>query len=321
MSQCHAIIDPVRGYRCMTQIRNNHDLLCDEHQAVPFIQQAVDRYDHLRPSTPEDTVEPVWTSVDGDDPPHVQDHTEQSGDHTNPWDNLTKIENLEFEQRLTYIECEVPAGCVCDSTTAQCHVAIYGRLCRFPARRDRPYCINHDPESRDAQLAHARRASRKAAQLRRRTPGVQDIALFLGSRSGVQAAIDFLVRAEFLGQVSPTRSRNILRLLHAAIRNLGPDGRFRDDAMADYLNYREDIEAFMPDVLALARACDTPAPPPARSPANRAPAPQPPSRKTTLDGFLGAAWDPDQFAETVPLHEEIQTPEDAKRLIARMRRR
>jgi hypothetical protein len=319
MSQCHAIIDPVRGYRCATQVPNNHDLLCDEHQAVPFIQQAVGEYDHLMPSTPEDSVEPVWSPVDDDQSPHDQHHTEPSGDHTNPWDNPTKIENLDMEQRLAYVQCELPGACVCDSSLAQCHVAIYGRLCRFPARRDRPYCINHDPESRDGQLAHARRASAKAAQLRRRTPGVQDIALFLGSRSGVQAAIDFLVRAEFLGQVSPTRSRNILRLLHAAIRNLGPDGRFRDDAMADYLNYREDIEAFMPDVLALARACDTPAPPPARPAANRAPAPQPPSLKKTFGELLGSRANPDfvfSFDE-----DEIQTPEDANRLIARMRRR
>jgi hypothetical protein len=132
------------------------------------------------------------------------------------------------------------------------------------------------------------------------------------------------------------------------MRNLGPQGRFREDAMVDYLNYREDIEAFMPDVLAFARAWD--APPPKPEPAPRLPAaPSPPEPKddeeenaryfnpnpgparvarsrarnsrTTFGELLGG-FDPDDLGETVfSLDEEIQTPEDARRLIARMRRR
>lgn len=357
MSQCHALIDPVAGRPCDRPALDTSGL-CAQHQPLLLVPPP-----HEQPEDPTCTPQPDQGEFMGDngdphEPPHVPndpepwgDPTETRGDPTRPWDCPTKIENLDLAQRIAYVVCELPAGCICDSAVAQCHVALFGRPCRFPARRDRLYCINHDPETREAQLAHNRRASQRAAELKQRTPGVQDVALFLGTRAGIQAAIDFLVRAEFLGQVSPARSRNILRLLNAAIRNLGPQGRFRDDAMADYLNYREDIEVFMPDVLALARAWDAPPPKPEPAPRNAPPAPtedlagqfedddeegsaryfraEPspprPSRSArgrstkTFGELLGSRANPDfvfSFDE-----DEIQTPADAHHLIARMRRR
>jgi hypothetical protein len=93
-----------------------------------------------------------------------------------------------------------------------------GQPCGFAARRDSGLCINHDPAYAKQQRAnvlkgssHSRQARKQAAML---SPGID-----LFSATGIQAALDLVVRLELSGAVSSSRSRNLIRALSLASRN------------------------------------------------------------------------------------------------------
>ena len=94
-----------------------------------------------------------------------------------------------------------------------------GKPCRFPARRGRALCINHDPEYRQKQEENRRKGS-KEAQRQRHRPPVTLAELDLSERSSIQALVEAVITLELRGSMSATRSRNLIRLLSIATRNL-----------------------------------------------------------------------------------------------------
>jgi hypothetical protein len=93
-----------------------------------------------------------------------------------------------------------------------------GEPCGFAARRQSGLCINHDPDYAKQQRAnvlkgssHSRQARQQAAML---SPGID-----LFSATGIQAALDLVVRLELAGAISSSRSRNLIRALSLASRN------------------------------------------------------------------------------------------------------
>ncbi len=94
-----------------------------------------------------------------------------------------------------------------------------GKHCRFPARRGRGLCINHDPEYRQKQEENRLKGS-KEAQRQRNRPPVTLAELDLSERSSIQALVEAVITLELRGSMSATRSRNLIRLLSIATRNL-----------------------------------------------------------------------------------------------------
>jgi hypothetical protein len=231
-----------------------------------------------------------------------------------------KYSQIDRDARLALARCEggdeddiCP---VCNFGLHQCHAFIWGDPCRFPARREHIYCINHDPAYREQRREQSRRAGLASAASRATTPGIEHLTLYLGDRAGVQAVIDLVIRLELLGQISAVRSRNILRACAIALRNLstrrsaglsGPD-------LEAYLDLREDIETLIPDALAQARANDAPPPRNADSPTPRpakSPIPRYPGTPTLAN--LAALFDLDDGSP----HDVL----DQEKLMARMLRR
>ncbi|MCC6382241.1 MAG: hypothetical protein IT304_07010 [Dehalococcoidia bacterium] len=115
-------------------------------------------------------------------------------------------------------------------------------------------CLVHDP-SRAADQARARAAGGLASgEARRQKLSPADIDwVSLHNRSAVQAVLEGVLRFELLGQLPPERSRLIVRILSAAIRNFGPhpppgDLGYLPD-MKGYTFHREEFAAAADDIL------------------------------------------------------------------------
>jgi hypothetical protein len=94
-----------------------------------------------------------------------------------------------------------------------------GGPCQAPPRSESHYCIFHDPDYDRQHLANARLGG-EASGRARQPIRPWDVLLYVGNAEGVQAVLDNVVRLELLGRISPARSRNILRALSVASRNV-----------------------------------------------------------------------------------------------------
>ncbi len=96
-----------------------------------------------------------------------------------------------------------------------------GRPCRFPARRDTSYCINHEPGANPSDAA--RRAAGAAILARHPSSNyLIDTVLSFTDRASIQAVLDALVRLVISGRISNSRARIILRACSVATRNFDP---------------------------------------------------------------------------------------------------
>lgn len=91
--------------------------------------------------------------------------------------------------------------------------------CKFPARRQSQYCINHDPTYREQQQQHRQRGTENARKARNK-PQLQLYDLDLTDRATIQALLETILNLELRGQITQSRTRNTIRLLSLASRNL-----------------------------------------------------------------------------------------------------
>jgi hypothetical protein len=201
-------------------------------------------------------------------------NTEAMPGATDPWLGAMKTENSgEDRPQLTpNWRCVDPDCYRCKSKQPGCHAVLErtGLPCGFPARKNRPFCINHDPLARDQHRAQSVRGGSA-----RRRPAVtvepSDILVSLHSRAGIQAVLHAVVTAELLGQISPTRSRNVIRALEVASRNFDTDPENLVEQAQLYHDYAEILTASLNNILEESAISDTPPEPPA---------PPPPSSRT-----------------------------------------
>jgi hypothetical protein len=93
-----------------------------------------------------------------------------------------------------------------------------GTHCNFAARRATGLCINHDPAYRARQDEHRRHGARTSVESRRQPPIAWD-ELDFSNRTGVQAALETVVRLDLEGRLSSARTRTLVRSLALAARN------------------------------------------------------------------------------------------------------
>jgi hypothetical protein len=98
-----------------------------------------------------------------------------------------------------------------------------GKPCQFPARNGSAHCINHDPEYADTQRENVRSGGAASGEARKPIP-FSEIHVDFSTRAGIQAAAEAIAMLEFVGRISPTRSRNIIRVLSLAARNFDREG-------------------------------------------------------------------------------------------------
>jgi hypothetical protein len=124
--------------------------------------------------------------------------------------------------------------CSGDDPDIRCHYILERTRtqCGFYPIKGRPFCRNHDPRYREqhrAQSAAGGRANRRPqASLE-----VEHINISLKDRSGIQALLHTVISLELLGQISPTRSRNIVRALSVATRNFDDTAHHNRAAQTD----------------------------------------------------------------------------------------
>jgi hypothetical protein len=96
-----------------------------------------------------------------------------------------------------------------------------GKPCRFPARRNASYCINHEP---NANTTAAATHAATALSVARRKPSAHliDTVLSFTDRASIQAVLDTLVRLVISGRISNERARIILRACSVAAHNFDP---------------------------------------------------------------------------------------------------
>jgi hypothetical protein len=115
--------------------------------------------------------------------------------------------------------------------------------CGFYPIRGRPLCRNHDPRNREQHRAQSVAGGRANRRPQAKVE-VGDINISLKDRSGIQAILHAVIALEFVGQISPARSRNIVRALSVATRN------FDDTAHRNRAGHTDDHDL---DVAALLR--------------------------------------------------------------------
>lgn len=118
-----------------------------------------------------------------------------------------------------------------------------GSPCRFAARKATGLCINHDPSYREQQYENSRRGGRKTFAGRHVIPIPLD-QVDLTNRASVQAVLDAVVRMEILGVLPAARSRNLIRGLSIANRNLAT-GPFGKGHFEYYWKVRQELDALI----------------------------------------------------------------------------
>ena len=97
-----------------------------------------------------------------------------------------------------------------------------GAECTFSARRGSGLCINHDPAYAAQQRANALKGAERSVTSRRTHAHLPEEHFDLSTHGGIQAVLDAVIRLEFAGRISERRSRNLIRALSLASRNLQP---------------------------------------------------------------------------------------------------
>jgi hypothetical protein len=147
------------------------------------------------------------------------------------------------------------------SESYQCEaVSSSGKPCRAGIGSGAQFCYFHDPEHEETRRASSALGGHNAARNRRPLHPV-DVDIGLSDREGIEAILSAVIRLEFLGHISPTRSRNILRAASIALRGLERRPRTSiEKQLADewHFNLMYNID----DIAAEARANDTPKPSP-----------------------------------------------------------
>jgi hypothetical protein len=150
-----------------------------------------------------------------------------------------------------------------------------GKPCQFPARNGSAHCINHDPEYADTRRENGRAGGAASAEARRPIP-LSEIHVDFSTRAGIQAAAEAIAMLEFVGRISPTRSRNIIRVLSLAARNFAThnpiDGGFQYHSPAQIAHARHELNKNLAAISEEAALRDTAA---AAAPDAKPKAPQP----------------------------------------------
>lgn len=135
-----------------------------------------------------------------------------------------------------------------------------GAPCRFSARKESGLCVNHDPAYKEQQRDNTRKGGQRSAEARF-DPNMAEALplreLNFATRADIQATIALVTRLELFGRLSPVRSRNLLRALSIAARNIngmGSNGYHAYPGSASYL------EQYLPELLNVPNE-----PPPAES--------------------------------------------------------
>ena len=96
-----------------------------------------------------------------------------------------------------------------------------GTPCKAPPLNDADHCLFHSPATAEAQHDSRRQGGIASGVSRRSGPAdISPEAISLSGRPAIQALLDAIVRLELTGRLAPTRTRNLLRALSLAIRNL-----------------------------------------------------------------------------------------------------
>jgi hypothetical protein len=140
-----------------------------------------------------------------------------------------------------------------------------GEPCRAYRHEASRFCIFHDPAYREQRLANSSAGGATPAK----SSILDDVLVDLGDAAGIQAVLDLTVRLELLGRINPARSRNIIRALSVAQRNLTASRNARSVVDADRYRMGREVTADVIDLAVKeAAAADAPAPAP-RSPRPR----------------------------------------------------
>lgn len=135
-----------------------------------------------------------------------------------------------------------------------------GDPCGFSARKEFGLCVNHDPSYKEKQNENTRKGGRRSAEARF-DPNIAEALplhrLDFSSRADIQATVALVARLELFGRISPVRSRNLLRALSIAARNVNGMGSYARQAYPDSASY---LEHYLPELLNL-----TQDPPPTES--------------------------------------------------------
>ena len=123
-----------------------------------------------------------------------------------------------------------------------------GQPCRATPRAGTGLCIFHDPVYAGQHRLNSREGGVASGVARQPLPLDDPEILNFADRTGIQAAIDGVLRLELCGKIPPSRSRAVVRLLSLAVNNF--DRAARDgcyDAVVaahDPAAYRERRQAF-----------------------------------------------------------------------------
>src|SRR5688572_33130195 len=103
---------------------------------------------------------------------------------------------------------------------SSCHsLAADGNPCAASARFGSHFCIFHDPEYQEEQLANSQAAGYASGVARKPLP-LGPIELAFSTRDAIQASLAAVARSELIGRISAARARDIIRVLSIASRDL-----------------------------------------------------------------------------------------------------
>ena len=134
--------------------------------------------------------------------------------------------------------------CSGDNPNIRCHYFLERTRtqCGFYPIRGRQLCINHDPSYREQHRTQSA-AGGRANYRPRSNLEVGDINVSLRDRSGIQALLHTVIALELVGQISPARSRNIVRALAVAARNFDDTSHSNRVVQSD--SHRHDVAALL----------------------------------------------------------------------------
>jgi hypothetical protein len=114
-----------------------------------------------------------------------------------------------------------------------------GSICGAQSLAFDDYCYNHSPNTADQRRENAAAAGRASGEARRPTGadrilGDEDIAVNTTDPAQLQVLIDAIMRMELEGRFPPARSRQVVRLLALAVRNVSRIDRKEPHSVTAY---------------------------------------------------------------------------------------